>query len=393
MKKLHLVCLLFLVVVAYSCTSSKKLYESGNYDTAIAQSIDRLAGKKKKKAKEVEALEIAFEKATNQDMSDINRLKAENKGENWERIYSIANGIERRQKSIEPLLPLIDENGKKASFQFVKTFAIKQEAQNNVANYLYTVGKDLLTTARRGNKKAAREAYANLNKIKQYFENYKDCNQLMAEAQQLGLAHVLFKMENHAPTILPRNFEDEILRIELKNLDEKWYVFHANAKDVKQFDYEVVMRFENIDVSPERITEKIFTEEKQIEDGEEVVRDKDGNALKDSTGNLIKIPTKKIISVEVTEIYQSKVAVLGGTLFFYETSNNRLMDKQSIVAEAIFENYASTFRGDKRALSSETSRRIGNRPLPFPSDEVLLLDAANVVKPIIREKLANTVWN
>jgi hypothetical protein len=215
----------------------------------------------------------------------------------------------------------------------------------------------------------------------------------MAEAQQLGLAHVLFKMENHAPTILPRNFEDEILRIELKNLDEKWYVFHANSKDVKQFDYEVVMRFENIDVSPERITEKIFTEEKQIEDGEEVVRDKDGNALKDSTGNLIKIPTKKIISVEVTEIYQSKVAVLGGTLFFYETSNNRLMDKQSIVAEAIFENYASTFRGDKRALSSETSRRIGNRPLPFPSDEVLLLDAANVVKPIIREKLANTVWN
>ena len=392
MRKIHQLYFLVLVLVC-SCTPSKLLYESGDYDQAIEQSVSRLAGKKKKKAKEVEALEVAFEKATSRDMNSINQWKAENQGESWVRIYNLVVKMERRQKKIEPLLPLIDENGRQANFQFVKTFGIKQEAQSKAAEYFYESGKELLVAARKGDKVAAKEAYYRLDKIKPYFSSYRDKDLLMKEAHQLGVSNILFRMENNTRAIIPRAFEEEVLHIDLRNLDALWYKFHTFDAQSQKFDYEVVMNFEAIEVSPERVTERIFTEEKQIEDGEEVVRDKDGNALKDSTGNLIKVPVKKIISAEVIETYQSKAAVLGGTLLFYDIATKRLLETQPITAEAIFEQYASSFRGDRRALSQETSRKIGNRPLPFPSDEALLLDAADVVKPVIKEKLARMEWD
>ena len=102
---------------------------------------------------------------------------------------------------------------------------------------------------------------------------------------------------------------------------------------------------------------------------------------------MIKVPVIKIVTADVIEVYQSKAAVVGGTLYFYDKRKRELMDTQPITAEAIFENYASTYQGDRRALSSDTKRRIGNRPQPFPPDEVLLLDAADVLKPIIKEKI------
>ncbi|MEK7256629.1 MAG: hypothetical protein AAB316_17880, partial [Bacteroidota bacterium] len=56
----------------------------------------------------------------------------------------------------------------------------------------------------------------------------------------------------------------------------------------------------------------------------------------------------------------------------------------------IFENYAATFDGDKRALTEESKKKIGNRPLPFPTSESLVLQAADLMKPIIKEKIARS---
>jgi hypothetical protein len=74
----------------------------------------------------------------------------------------------------------------------------------------------------------------------------------------------------------------------------------------------------------------------------------------------------------------------------YDNRLRRIVDEDQLTAEAIFENYASTFRGDRRALSNDSRRRIGNRPIPFPSNEALILDAAAVLKPKLQERLANS---
>ena len=122
----------------------------------------------------------------------------------------------------------------------------------------------------------------------------------------------------------------------------------------------------------------------------QLLLDKKGNVMKDSLGNDIKVPRKVFIRAQVFETYQTKVASISGRLEFYDLETRELVDTRPLAADAVFENYASTFRGDKRALQPETLKRIGNRPLPFPTDEALLLTAAERLKPVIKDHIAGT---
>ena len=120
--------------------------------------------------------------------------------------------------------------------------------------------------------------------------------------------------------------------------------------------------------------------------------DENGNVMKDSTGNDIKVPKKVFVKANVLEVYQSKIAGVTGRIEYINAYNNSLLKVEQIAADAIFENYASTFQGDRRALSKETKARIGNQPMPFPPNEVLLMQAAQQLKPVIKNKIAGNPW-
>ena len=64
---------------------------------------------------------------------------------------------------------------------------------------------------------AARMAYNELDKISKYYRTYRQKRDLMREAESLGISHILVKVENLAPIILPVGFEDEITRFGLKD--------------------------------------------------------------------------------------------------------------------------------------------------------------------------------
>ena len=346
--------------------------------------------RKKKKSDVVLSLENAFAKANGRDMNAIRSLRGENREANWEQIFDLANEVQKRQESIEPLLPLVDDRGRKADFTFVKINGLLQESKGKAAAYLYNAAKAKLAQARAGDKLAARNAYEELERIERYLSPYKDRQNLMNEARALGVSHILFKMENDGYAIMSRDFERAILGMDVQDMNELWREFHTRPKSGLTYYYEIVMKLDDIDVSPESVKERSFQEEAEIEEGEKSLRDANGNVVKDSTGNIVKVPVVKVVTADVIEVYQTKAAIVGGTLFFYDKRKQELIDQQPITAEAIFENYASTYQGDRRALSRDTKDRIGNRPLPFPSDEALLLDAADVLKPIIKEKIART---
>ena len=111
---------------------------------------------------------------------------------------------------------------------------------------------------------------------------------------------------------------------------------------------------------------------------------------KDSLGNDIKRPKVVIVRADVIEVYQSKTAVVSGSFELYDLRQGRVVDQDALTAESIFENYASTFQGDRRALTADSRRRIGNRPVEFPSNEQMILDAADVLMPILQEQLASS---
>ena len=226
-------------------------------------------------------------------------------------------------------------------------------------------------------------------KIDKYYPNYKDKDALKARASAAGISHVVVEVDNRTGSVLPARFEADLLRFGVRDLDSRWQRYYLNGTDGIAPDYRVVISFTDIAVSPGEVRERIYTDEKEIDDGFDYVLDDNGNVLKDTSGNDIKIPRTKTIRADVLENYQFKNAAVSGRIDFYDAREGQLMHSEPIAAEAIFEHYAATFNGDQRALSGQSKRRIGNAPMPFPADEQLLLQAAERLKPVVKTKIKN----
>ncbi len=372
-----------------TCKSPEKLMATGDYDEAIVVAAKKLAGKKKKKEEIVDALVGAFHKANQRDMELAERLKVEGRPENWERIYRVYRGISKRQARVEPLLPLIDEHRTKADFRFIRTATLEAEAKQKAVAFYYETANELLADARSGDKAAARRAMTKLEKVASlYSDTYRDTRRLMQEAEALGITHVLLRMNNRAEVMLPTAFERELLSLDVYNLDRKWKVFHTAKRPGLIYDYEVAINLTHIDVSPELIKEREYQDAREIEDGFEYVLDENGNVMKDTLGNDIKVPKKVFIRATIFETYQSKAAFVEGVIDFIDLRNNRLLDTERFNAEAVFENVAANFKGDRRALSEESRTRCKGAIVPFPSHEAMLFDAAEHIKPIIKRKIS-----
>lgn len=378
-------------LIMSSCASPQKLVERGDYDRAIEVAVKRLAGKKNKKVKYVQALENAFAKAQQDDMDEAERLKRSGRAENWEYVLAIYEGIELRQDMVSPLLPLIDKEGIKANFRFIRTAALIDEALDKTVEYYYNSGKQLLASARNyNNKYDARKAYNEFQQIKNYRRDYKDVNALLNEAIDLGTTHILFDVRNQSSTLIPRGIIEDLKRINVKDLEGPWQEYHVSNTAGFEIDYKVVMNITHVEVSPGFIKEREYVDSREIVDGWEYVLDERGNVMKDSLGNDIKVDRKVVVSANVIEVYQHKAATISARIDVLDENRNELLDSHNLAVDAIFENYASTFQGDKRALSKETKRRIGNRPVDFPQDAALLYEAAESLKPAMRNKLSAT---
>ncbi len=377
-----------LALFVASCVAPEKLVETGDYDRVIEVSIDKLAGKAKKNPRYVAALAEAFDRANARDLASADALRRENRPEHWDRILDLYQRVAKRQNRVAPLMPLADKHGIRADVRFVQVDELIRESRQNAASYHYNRALNLLDQARDGNRMAARDAYESLTVIDRYFREYREKEALKQEALNLGTSHILVHVRNSAQVILPEFLEADLRRLPVRDLDSRWRQYHTHVQPGMQYDYEVVVNMMHISVSPEQVREREYEDACEIEDGFEYILDSRGNVMKDSLGNDVKVPRKVWVRARVLEVWQQKAATLQCRVDFFDKTNGTLIDSWPIAADAIFENYASTFTGDRRALSDQSRARIGNRPLPFPSDEALLLQASERLKPIIKSRIS-----
>lgn len=378
----------FFLLTFVSCTSIEKLVETGQYDKAIYYATNKLSGAKVNKVEYVKGLETAFKKATEKDMTYIDKLKNEGNPGSWETILSVYNIISDRQEQIRPLLPLTDENGKKANFLFVNTNDLEKEAKEQTINFLYTSAKDLLDEARNTKDRIpARKAYDALLRLKNYSARFLDVPQLEREAIELGTTKILINVQNYSQSVLPVGLEDEILRLGFRDLDRDWQKFDAYPEKNRVYDLGITLILSNIQVSPGSVNEKSFIEKKEVPDGFQYALDEKGNVKKDTAGYDIKLPKTKWIEAQILEVFQSKSAGLSGRLEVMDLYTKGIKESRDINAVAIFENRAASFKGDEKALTEDTKKRLGNRPAVFPTDAALLLEAARKIRPLVISEL------
>ena len=388
MKNLPIIAVLFTLLFA-SCTSVETLVENGNYEETIRLASKRLTGKQKKNPKYVAALEQAVNRALDRDLASAQRLERGGTTD-WGRVHGIYEKIDRRQRALQPLLPLVDKNGRRAKFDFLNVDRQLVETSDKAADQYYAQAVEELRNGRSGNRQAARNAYQRFDEVERYRSNYRDARTLQEEARELGKVYIFVALVNESGGYLPRGFEDELLQVRGNNMDSQWRYYDFAARPGMDYDYDAQIVIRDIQVSPERLSERIYVDTREITDGVEYVLDDNGNVAKDTLGNDITRPRRVTVRAEVTELLQEKRALVTGDLVLFDNRSNRVVERESLSAEAIFSNYTSDFRGDQRALSRDSRRYLQSRTLPFPSDEALILDAADVLKPRLQDLLATS---
>lgn len=380
-KLLYLFSVVAVLGMGTSCTNPEKLVESGDYDRAIDYCARKLAGKKKK-AELVNALELAFDKANSRDMLQIQRIQARDRKEEFYKIIDLAKRIDRRQRLVEPLLPLYDENGYKSEFSFVKTDILIEDSRKKSAEYWYTEGKKRLAKARASKDKIdGREAYHAFNKVGEFLRNYKETNSYLEEARYLGIVHYLLVINEQSNVVMPTQMRNDILNINLSDLNSLFRIYHKRPVEGIEYDGEIVLSIDNVIFSPESVNTREFEEEKEIQDGWQYVLDENGNVAKDSLGNDIKEDKFVIVKALLMESKQFKSAVVEARADFYNSVTKQKMRSIKVGSESNFIHFSTRLlAGDKRAVSNETRRRLGVGPVPFPTNEMLLMNSATDIR-------------
>ncbi|MBT8286697.1 MAG: hypothetical protein KJO00_01680 [Bacteroidia bacterium] len=386
MKRLLLltVCLSLLA----SCSSKRhieKIMYGGNYDHAISDALKKIRPNKdgNRQKRFILLLEEAYLKAVDRDHSTIEKLKKSNNPEHYRMVYDIYVNLDARQEAIKPLMPLkvgrrvIDLPMYDYSDEIFQTGDI-------LAKYTYNLALELLEQPGKLN---SREAYSLLAYIEQISPNYKDVRQLMQQAHSNGIDYVLVDIDNQTQQILPEQLENDLLSFETYGLDQFWTAYHSVPQESVNYDYGMQLKLRQINISPDRINERMHLRQKEIVDGWEYVLDQNGNVAQDSLGNDIKVDRIVTVRARVFEIEQLKSVQLIAQVAFSDFRTNELIETFPLDSEFIFQNRFGRMRGDERALTQYDKDLIRQRRIPFPTNAQMVYDSGEDLKLKLKQIL------
>ncbi|WP_417556942.1 hypothetical protein [Mesoflavibacter zeaxanthinifaciens] len=380
MKNFTIITVLFLALS--SCVGRKQIEKqlnTGNYDQAINNALKKLETNKNAKRKQdyVLMLRDAYYKVVEDDHYKINQLKQDGNPEYYETIYNLYTRLDSRQNSIKSVLPL-QINGKTIKFKFNNYTSDIIDYKSKVSDYKYSQARQLLSSSDKYN---AREAYGLLEDIEHINPNFKDVRSLMDQAHFKGTDFVIVSVINETNQIVPTRLEEELLDFDTYGLNDNfWTLYHANASAEINYDYAMQLQLKRINISPEHVYEKEYVRESEIVDGWEYVLDENGNVAKDSSGNDIKQDKIVRVLARLSEVQQVKSTQVIGQVVFTDLKQNQVLESFPIDSEFIFENFYGRFRGDRRALSDDDKRLLGNRAVPFPTNEQMVYDTNEDLK-------------
>lgn len=371
-----------LVVIAFlsGCASSKKLLEKGEYDKAIVKSAHALQ-KNPNDTKQFQILKQAYKRANLLNSERIDFLKKENRKDNSFEIYHLYTLMNGRQNIVLTLPDKLSRQFKRVNYNEDIVTSKKTAADN-----FYQQGLQYLNE---GGRKNARKAYGQFVNAKKIYSNYKNVNQLMNEAHFEGTNFILFRIKNNSNKIMPGKVINEIKKISLQGLNTFWLTYDTYPDSTINYDYYIVLNINKIMISPQRIEKKYYTDIRKIQDGMKYVLDANGNVKRDSSGNDIKVPNMVNVHANIVETLQSEDAFIGGTLDYVNLRTNQLVKTNPISANFSFEHFSASYRGNRHALSAKDRKIVRNRPVPFPPDNIMLLNTSQILK----NQAKNIIYN
>lgn len=378
MKKIIYISVISILIIMSGCTLSKQYLERGQYDLATKEAIRKLQRNKNKK-KQILVLEEAYPKAVQQNEDRIKYLHQEGQPDRWDEIFHIYSDMEIRQVNAETVTPLYLD-GRQISFVHVDYDERLIEAKRKAADYYYAHAKQLMS---QNDKYKYRQAYDELNIVKDYTKYYTDVDNLIDECYNKGLSHIMIIVVNNTPFAFQNDFMINLIDFPMSDLNSFWVKNYT--RDSRNGDYDV---YANViltiaDVSPNNESTTERTETKDIKDGWEYKLDDQGHIMTDTAGNKIKIVKYKTIRCKVFSTRQFKQAHIEGSINYIDTETHQIVRTVPVAADHTFENFYSRAEGDLDALTNETRAKLKNRPVRYPDDIDMIYAANETLRNVI----------
>lgn len=373
MKKILFIIITLTLLIG--CKSSKKQLEKGNYDAALEKAAKQIK-KNPGKFEEVDTFNDAYRIAYSKDNAEVNQLIKSGNPSVWSKVYTIYLRMNKRQE-LAASLPPVGINYEERNFS-----EDINSAKNKATEYAYAKGVELLGM---DNRFEVRKAYSRFQEVKRYNSNYKDVDQKLREAKELGTTNIFFTIEDNAEIVAPAAMMNQLQSININDLDRNWSNYDTYVDSTKDYHYSIILSMELIEVSPEGLKETVTVEKREVEDGFDYVLDANGNVKKDSLGNDIKVIKYKVISCQVKRFHQTKRARISGNINYYDNEKSKKLKSEPIVADAIFEHFYTLAFGNLNALTPKTRKEIDIKPLPFPRNENMVVQAGETLKKITKD--------
>jgi hypothetical protein len=375
---------LLMALILSSCASSSKLLQRGQYDAAINKSVKKL---RKNPGKEKEAINLdrAYKVVNERELERVKFLKQEGNPNNWNEVFAVYSRLKNRQTMVRTVTPLTIY-GQSVDYPYVDYDAEIIAAKENAAEYFYTNGQKLMEL---GTREGYRQAYEELSLAAEYSGGqFPGLDEMMEEARYKGISRVIVGVNNMTHLKLDPMFEENLLEINTDRLGSEWVEYHfKHLDDDINYDYTVWVNLENIISSPDEVKESDKMYKKEIQDGFDYVLDANGNVMKDTAGNDIKIPKYKTLSCTVIETHQFKSVRVNGNVEIISNYPKKLIKKEPIGAENVFDHHSARAVGDIDALEKEQLEMIEREFIPFPSDVEMIINTVETLKPAIQDAL------
>lgn len=374
-----------LAILMSGCGSSKKQLQKGNYASAIDKAVKDLR-RNPNDVKTIDILDRSYTISNEQDNERIRFLKMEGKPNNWDEIYLVYKGLSDRQAYVRTVLPL-NAKGRSLDYPYVDYMPEMVVAKRKAADFYYAHGVELMKS---NMKDSYRQAFAEFIRAKEYVGDYPGIDAKIQESRYLGMSRVFVTVQNNSVLKFPKEFEEDLLALDLPSLNNQWVEYHtANLDPNTQYDYYVNVNIRNIAVSPDNSADRDTVIKRDVEDGFYYKLDQKGNVMKDTSGNDIKIKKYKTLQCALIETVQTKACQITGDVEVVQVNPNKIVKKDPLGAQSTFEHVSARALGDTQALNGGQLERIKAKPLPFPADIEMVLRCSDALKQAIRGAMQN----
>lgn len=341
-------CLLFCTSF-FSCKSTKKLFEEGQYERAFFSAIDDL----KKNASNTSALQVlpdAYQQASRQLMNSVRTAESGTRtGEKLDRIYNSYNSLQKMYNAV--VASPVASNLISPRDYMQELARVADEG----ADFHYNEGLNLLD---RGDKKSAQKAYQEFKITDSYVPGFKDVRQLRDEALDRAITYVVVNNINQqfgSYSVNGSFLENDIVN-GLSNIGRNYYyqfypLPEAQSKRIRVDQFMDILMY---DIWFGNLATNTYTYDVSI-------------TIKEPSSNTKEADKSVVVKATVRVTRRIMDSRAGMDCRISDAESRRIIFSERFPARYTWEKLTGTYTGDSRALSDK-DRAIINGVYNNPPD-------------------------